>query len=391
MCYATDTTAVITFERYVPYRAHMAERPHRLLELDLLRITAALAVVLFHYTFSGPTYGYLSIKFPGLDQVTRFGYLGVDLFFMISGFVVLMTAWQRTAREFLISRIVRLYPAYWLAVTLTALVTVWLGGSLFQVTLPKYLANLTMFQSLANVRNVDVVYWTLWAELRFYAIVLVLTLIGITRERVIAVLWGWLAACALLESGALPAVVHRYADLVVQTYYAHYFIAGMALYLVYRRQGARWQLAAILALSLANAMLRAAQFTEQLDHQYQTYFHPMAAVGVVVVIFAALTAVAMGWTRRLARRWFVVAGAITYPLYLIHAHIGFMVLKQLDDRINKWVLVAAVALAMCGFAYLIQIGIERPVAPVLKRSLYRLTNRRNTRQPAAATSGPGAL
>ena len=176
----------------------------RLHEIDLLRITAALAVVFYHYTFSGYAGHLTSVAFPALSAVTRYGYLGVDMFFVISGFVVLLSAWGRRPHQFTISRIVRLYPAYWVAVTITATVAVTLSHGLFKVTPVQYAANLTMFNSLPNIANVDVVYWTLWAEIRFYALVLVLTWIGITRLRVIAILWLWLAATAVIESRVLP-------------------------------------------------------------------------------------------------------------------------------------------------------------------------------------------
>src|ERR1019366_5159909 len=114
---------------------HRARRPaagvtagrDRLYEIDLLRITAALAVVLYHYTFSGYAGHLTSIAFPALSHVTRYGYLGVDMFFTISGFVVLLSAWGRRPHEFVISRIVRLYPAYWVAVTITAIVAITLS------------------------------------------------------------------------------------------------------------------------------------------------------------------------------------------------------------------------------------------------------------------------
>src|SRR5690349_17773865 len=84
----------------------------RLYEVDLLRIFAAVSVVLYHYLFAGyyKVVSPLGFEAPGL--VARYGYLGVDLFFLISGFVVLLSAWDRTPRSFLVSRVVRLYPAY---------------------------------------------------------------------------------------------------------------------------------------------------------------------------------------------------------------------------------------------------------------------------------------
>ena len=66
---------------------------HRVGELDLLRFLAALAVVLYHYTFRGFSNGDMStMPYPLLVPVTKYGSLGVELFFMISGFVILMSA-----------------------------------------------------------------------------------------------------------------------------------------------------------------------------------------------------------------------------------------------------------------------------------------------------------
>ena len=89
----------------------------RLVEIDALRGVAALAVVLFHYTtrftelFKPGTLP--TISFPG-------GHYGVNLFFIISGFVIFMTL-EKTARplDFVVSRFSRLFPAYWAAIFLT--------------------------------------------------------------------------------------------------------------------------------------------------------------------------------------------------------------------------------------------------------------------------------
>ncbi|WOO32781.1 acyltransferase family protein [Diaphorobacter limosus] len=65
----------------------------RVNEIDLLRFFAALAVVFFHYSFRGYAADAMSIMpYPLLASLSKYGYLGVELFFMISGFVILMTA-----------------------------------------------------------------------------------------------------------------------------------------------------------------------------------------------------------------------------------------------------------------------------------------------------------
>lgn len=97
----------------------------RLLELDALRGLAALAVVLYHYFYRyNELYGHHG-NF-AVDW-TYFGKLGVELFFMVSGFVIFMSL-NRVNRpvDFLVSRFSRLYPTYWCALILTfTVVSIW--------------------------------------------------------------------------------------------------------------------------------------------------------------------------------------------------------------------------------------------------------------------------
>lgn len=358
---------------------HRAPRPaagaaagrERLYEVDLLRITAALAVVIYHYTFSGYARHLIPVSYPALSTVTRYGYLGVDLFFTISGFVVLLSAWGRRPHEFVISRIVRLYPAYWVAVTVTAIVAVTLSRGLFTVSPVEYLANLTMLNAVPHIANVDVVYWTLYAEIRFYLIVFVLTWAGITRARVIAVLWAWLAATAVVEAHVLPAGVSATLDILVQSQWSHYFIAGMALCLIYRT-GFSWQLGAILAAAYANAAYQAVRFGHLVSGRYHQTLHSPVIIVVVTVIFAVMTLVALRVTSRAGRPWFAVAGALTYPLYLMHAYNGFVIISLVGRAVNRWVLLAGMVTFMCGAAYAVHRLAEAPLAARLRRALTRL-------------------
>ncbi|MFI9836561.1 acyltransferase family protein [Nonomuraea sp. NPDC051941] len=336
----------------------------RLYEIDGLRLLAALCVVLFHYTFSGWAGGNSPVAFAAESSWSKYGYLGVDLFFLISGFVVLMSAWGRSPRSFVVSRAVRLYPAYWVGIAVTAVITVTLGQGLFQVTLPQVLANLTMFQAVPDIANVDVVYWTLWAEMRFYFLILALTWIGMTRGRVMAGLWGWLGLTFAVETGLLPG----FADLVVQSEFSHYFIAGMALFMLYKF-GLNLQIALLVPICLGNAVYRAIGYADAVGSRYAVSYSHTVITAVVVLVFLVMTLVALRATRLLARPWLVTAGALTYPLYLLHGHIGFIVFNRVGDAVNKYVLLVALVAVMCGAAYLVHRFVERPLAPAFKRLL----------------------
>jgi peptidoglycan/LPS O-acetylase OafA/YrhL len=128
----------------------------RVNEIDLLRFISALSVVFFHYAFWGHTADAMSIMpYPLLASVSKYGWLGVLLFFMISGFVILMTAASGSLRGFVISRIVRLYPAFWACCTITFVAIVVLGTPRYSASVGQYLINMTMLSNFLYVEAID--------------------------------------------------------------------------------------------------------------------------------------------------------------------------------------------------------------------------------------------
>ncbi|RZJ94590.1 MAG: acyltransferase [Hymenobacter sp.] len=78
------------------------QQPSRYYEIDLLRFGAAMAVVLYHLAYRGYHAGHLSpVDCPTLGRVCKCGYLGVELFFLISGYVILHSAQGKTLGQFL--------------------------------------------------------------------------------------------------------------------------------------------------------------------------------------------------------------------------------------------------------------------------------------------------
>src|SRR3954463_9240577 len=87
--------------------------PERVPALDLLRLVAVLGVVAFHYGFRGPTeHGVPHVAIPELAGFGRYGFLGVSVFFVISGFVIAYSAEGRSGPGFAIARFARIYPTF---------------------------------------------------------------------------------------------------------------------------------------------------------------------------------------------------------------------------------------------------------------------------------------
>jgi peptidoglycan/LPS O-acetylase OafA/YrhL len=221
------------------------EAPIRFYEIDLLRFVAALSVVLYHYTYRGSYDNYSPVTFPELAPVTKYGYLGVELFFMISGYVVLLSAQGKTVRQFFLSRVTRLYPAFWTACTLTFLVKVaWGAGALGDTHMPsllhatsvQYAVNMTMLYEFLHVEMMDGAYWSLTIEMTFYLLVAILIGFKLLRH-LTPVLALWLLYTALpgaVREGVLFPALFFPA-------YAPYFAAGMLLYMMQQPQGRTWQ------------------------------------------------------------------------------------------------------------------------------------------------------
>ena len=147
----------------------MNNTSERMYILDLLRFVAALFVVFYHYIYFGKSEVAIN-SFHPVSEVAKYGHLGVQLFFMISGFVISWSAVGKSGVEFILSRIVRLYPAYWGALLITS-------GFLFfkaDINISDFIVNMTMFQQFVGVPHIDGSYWTLTNEIVFYGFVFIL-------------------------------------------------------------------------------------------------------------------------------------------------------------------------------------------------------------------------
>ncbi|MFE9310702.1 acyltransferase family protein [Streptomyces sp. NPDC006706] len=341
----------------------------RLAALDGLRFLAALSVVLFH--FVGQTPGamegiwgrpYQSV-FPELHGYFAFGRLGVDLFFLISGFVICMSAWGRTPRDFFISRVTRLYPMYWIAIVVSACV-IYFADTPFGHPHPRVLlANFTMLQTPLGVSNLDPVYWTLWPELCFYLTFAVVVWKGLTYQRVVIFCGLWTVAAVLAPAAHIPLLT-----LVVNPTSAPYFIAGMAFYLMYRYRPTPllWGIVAMSWLLALHFLLAPTGGR----NNWETW-SPWRGwlVLAVTVFFLMVGAIALGWTRRLRWRGLTVMGTMTFPLYLLHDTLGMTVAHHFGDRVDPLLLVGVTVAALVVLSYLVHRFVERPMVLAMRRSL----------------------
>jgi peptidoglycan/LPS O-acetylase OafA/YrhL len=344
----------------------------RITGLDSLRGLAALSVLLGHYTAHyDRLYGHgegLAFRYP-------YAFLGVLLFFMISGFVILMTAERAAgALDFAWARFSRLYPAYWVAVavTFTVLASFPLPGR--RTSPGEALVNLTMVHNLFGVRDVDGVYWTLQVELCFYAMVFGLLLAGGTRF-VAPLLLGLVClatADELLLAGVKSAWLVRLRHLLLLEY-AYAFLIGVTLYRSLARP--RWWHAAVVVACLAWAL------------QFAPRPHFYAAVGFTGLLLLTTR----GLLKVLEARWLVFLGTISYPLYLTHQNIGYVVIRAgYRVGLHPNASVALAAAAAMAIAVAITFAVERPAMALLRKHRPAWLARRTTPAPRQSLPNPAA-
>ncbi|MCD9143027.1 acyltransferase family protein [Streptomyces albireticuli] len=350
-----------------PEPAGGASRHGRLGALDGLRLCAALMVVAYHYmAFGSGVWGRPSAEaFPLAHLPASYGWLGVQLFFLISGFVICMSCWGKGVGQFAASRVTRLFPAYWFAVLAVALaVHLWPPDG--ETPEPSDVAvNLTMLQSPLGVDPVDGVYWTLWIELRFYLLFALVVRKGLTYGRAVAFCVVWAVAAAVARAVDNPVL-----DQVLMPEDCWFFIAGIAFYLMHRFRPnlVLWLLVAGSFVIAQHYLLIAQGRAEgHMGHRVPQW----PTVALMAFFFLAVMAVALGWTRRLEWRGLTAAGALTYPLYLIHERLGWMVIEHHAGRLPRHVLLPALVLAMLLAAWLVHRLVERPLARALGSGLRR--------------------
>ncbi|MGX8910271.1 acyltransferase family protein [Streptomyces netropsis] len=348
-----------------PERLRRTPPPGRIHALDGLRLLAALMVVIYHYAALHGGWGHHPRSvFPGFYMIARYGWLGVEIFFMISGFAICLSAWGRSLGDFVVSRVSRLYPAYWVAVLLTASVVVAWPKVRRVSGWEAILTNLTMVQEALEVANVDGVYWTLFMELKFYVLFAAIVAFGATYRKCVLFCGVWLLAGLIgvaegaksLEAWAMPG-------------FAPYFVAGIAFSLMHRF-APNILLWAIVAFSFALAEHRlGGRLADNRDAGHAMPAWP--AQLAVLAAFVIMAILALGWLSSIRWRWLTPAGALTYPLYLIHQHIGMTLIYALRDYVPALALVLGLTVVMLGAAWGLHRLCERPLASWLRGALQR--------------------
>jgi exopolysaccharide production protein ExoZ len=362
----------------------------KLENVQALRGMAVLLVLFFHL------HGLENTLVEGahlLPDLGRIGRCGVDLFFAISGVVMVVSTQGRfgqwsEARGFLVRRALRIYPLYWIysiaSLSVYLLPSGQVGNSWGQVDL---LASFALWpQEVAPLLGVG---WTLWHELYFYVIFALLLLgredrierrLGVWVVVLVAgglAYWQWLTppAMSLLRIATDPMTLE--------------FVAGCFVGRAMIRGGCqRWGWPSLIG-GLALWWVAAWFYPEELSGSVPDRWLRVALLGMpaVLVLYGGV-ALELG-RRWMMPRWLVLTGYASYSIYLSHTlvlavgrRIWFALVEKERVGVDGWLERADNAVAMAvlvalvlGVGWISYRFVEEPMLMMVRRKLQQRRGR----------------
>lgn len=346
------------------------ENKNRFAYLDVLRGAAALAVCVQHifgyiyntYHNSHPLYPMIKLIF--VDTV-NWGLFGVVLFFLVSGFIIPNSLKEKTRlRHFFISRVFRLYPAYWLVLALIFVTVGYLGHAQSSYSYGQLMANMTMMPKLFGVNEMSAIFWTLFIEILFYVCCVILFKFKWLNKPLII----GLIVFGLSLTTPLAIVLNKLFQLNIPIqfilFHLSFLFAGNLLRLAYveNNQLAKYlSQAFILLLTIAVPISTGLLF--DVPEATKKGFVVFSAWSVVNAYILAIWLFTYAiYSKSLSNKFMLDLGEISYSLYLFHMLCFMAVIKFIppDTWLNSLFFILTSAILAYFVAKLVFKYVEYP-------------------------------
>lgn len=295
--------------------------------IDGLRGIAAISVTVFHFYRGTPFYEQLSRALPRfLSVILENGWLGVEVFFVVSGFIIAYSLRKAQINfpflySFVLCRYVRLAPPYLISILLIIILNT-CSNLVFTervAPLPNWetlIAHIFYLQGLLNLDKISPVFWTLCLEVQFY--IAFIALIGVAQflQQRTDLRESRIVPSILVFSGSISvvqAVFFDFHEKVILSSSWYLFTIGILICWVSEKKGnAYW-----LWIHLTSLMIFS--FIQPWNGEVTV------ALGTGILIWRASRLDKMHYW--LSAKWIQYLGKISYSLYLVHTIIGTRIIN----------------------------------------------------------------
>jgi len=362
-------------------------KENRIKIIDSFRAVAVMSVVCYHfyYRFSPPAsaVNHLPYQYEP-NAFTMYGYYGVNLFFIISGFVISLTLENSTSFGFFIKRrLIRLLPCLLLCSFVTFMLEEWAYYDFTFLDTGTYLEFLPTLSFLPpsfwnfllgrhDITYVDGAYWTLSVEMAFYCVA---GLIYFLRPRLFLSNWVRIVtALSLIRIISSPKIRFIFPDFLgqgleriyqiyidIQLSYWVYFALGVFFYHLFsKKEPVRREVPILMSLLVLS------EFYFLKDGVLRIFFFGLILLFLIFIYREK-------WLFFLRTNFILWTGMISYPLYLLHEDVGLLLMNKAADllkipALNKYMPLFAIAVLLI-VTYVIYRFYEVPVIAFLKKKM----------------------
>jgi peptidoglycan/LPS O-acetylase OafA/YrhL len=311
-------------------------RQNRITVLDSFRAIAAMSVLFYHFD----------------NRHFEYGYYGVQLFFIISGFVIFKTIEAvKSSKEFIVKRFFKLFPTYWVCMSLTFLVILLSPAFTdLQVSIRDYLSNLTMIATRFGANYIDNAYWSLEPELAFYVFICVIYAFNkIQYIQIIGIAW----LCLILVNYAAGIETYFPAIRLFNIRHGQLFFSGILFYKMYKDGPDKFSILGICCCYIISLLVYI-----KADAHRASGPVVIAAITIIYSLFFLFLFNRLGF---LSNKVLVFLGGISYPLYLLHQSLGLILIKRMQvslhmNYVTAFFIMMSVVLTL---AYLVNKYVEK--------------------------------
>jgi peptidoglycan/LPS O-acetylase OafA/YrhL len=332
--------------------------------LDLLRFFAIIFIYFGHFADS---FNYVYQIVPAnlkYTHIVRYGSIALVIFFIVSAFVVTMTSMKRTAKEFVLIRVSRLYPLFWVSCVVGFIVSRYSPFPTYIAynTLKDLLANLTMIPSLLGFHLINPVYHTLVIEIGFYIFILLILAFKLWDK----ILW----IISVLIAASFIGILYSVWICSIVTP----FIAGMLFYFIYAKKYTTWKVYTLAALNFVSALLCSKSLADDIDLYYKQpgSASPYIFALLIIVIYAIFLLVSFRKINIPGSLFLQKLGELSYSFFLFHIYF-LGIYWYFRNSIQGDILLIGLAVVISIFSLLVNLLVEKPLNAIFGKILTFIT------------------